>query len=209
MAPRSSPKLILDVPDLGPSADPRGTWVTLPCQACDLQGLLPLTPGCPTQSIPQCPTRSSDRTRACLGDEAHPALSPEAVASGQGGSASIHPALGRGRRTTQPQRCCPSPSHSSERQGRVVGDDQGGDISPSTQGPGPRGQEQSNPRGTGGAAAEMGSVSRQARGERVTSDPWAGLPGWPQSCRSPLGVLWNGVIITPHIACPDVVSMAL
>ena len=141
---------------------------------------------------------------ACLLDQEQQGRAWE---GGQGGSASIRPALGRGRRTTWPRRCCHP--HSSGRWGRVVGDDQGGDISPSPQGPGPRGQEQSNPRGTWGAAAEMGSVSRQARGERVTSDPWAGLPGWPQSCRSPLGVLWNGVIITPHIACPGVVSMAL
>ena len=82
---------------------------------------------------------------------------------GQGGSAPVRPALGRGRRTTWPWRCCPFPPHSfSGRRGGAVDDDQGGDISPSTQGPGPRGQEQSNPRETWDAAAEMGSVSRQA-----------------------------------------------
>ena len=90
-----------------------------------------------------------------------------------------------------------------------MGDDQGGDIPSSTQGPRPRGQEQSNLRGTWDVAAEMGPVSRQARGIRVTSDPSAGVPGWPPSCRQSLGVLWNAIVITPHTACPDAVSTAL
>lgn len=170
----------------------------------------------PHDPCPQCPTWSSDPTQACSGARLTHLVtwsrSSRVRPRRESRGLSLHPSSS-GQEDHSATEMLPLP-HTLLllKVGRGRGDDQGGDISPSTQGPGPRGprgQEQSNPRGTWNAAAEMGPVSRQARGVRVTSDPWAGLPGWPPSCRQPHSVLWNAVVITPHTACPDAVSVAL